>query len=191
MKTDRRVEVRPLSIPDVRLIRPRKALDHRGFFSETWNRRDLAAAGIDFSPLQDNHARSVEPGVVRGLHFQSPPHAQAKLIRVLRGRMFDAVVDLRRDSPTFGQHVTVELDAESWWQLWVPAGFAHGFVTLKPDTEVLYKVDAYYAQGHDAGIFWADPVLGIDWPISPEAAVLSDKDKALPNWTQVRDALPF
>ncbi|OAB60851.1 dTDP-4-dehydrorhamnose 3,5-epimerase [Leptolyngbya valderiana BDU 20041] len=189
--SDPRVKVRPLSIPDVKLVRPRKFEDRRGFFSETWNQRDLAAAGIDFQPVQDNHSLSVDPGVVRGLHFQIPPFAQAKLVRVLKGRLFDVALDLRRDSPTFGEYAAVELDAASWWQLWVPAGFAHGFVTLEPDTEVFYKVDAFYAPEHDRGIFWADPDLGIDWPLDTSAAVLSDKDKAQPRWAEVRDSLPF
>lgn len=186
-----RLEVRLLSIPDVKLVRPRKFEDRRGFFSETYNKQDLSEAGIAFAPVQDNHSLSVEVGVVRGLHFQVPPYAQGKLVRVLKGRLFDAVVDLRRDSPTFGQHATVELDAESWWQLWVPAGFAHGFVTLAPHTEVFYKVDAYYAPEHDRGIFWADPGLGIKWPIAPGDGRLSDKDLKQPRWTEIRDTLPF
>ncbi|MEM6383179.1 MAG: dTDP-4-dehydrorhamnose 3,5-epimerase [Pseudomonadota bacterium] len=186
-----RLEVKSLSIPDVKLIRPRKFGDSRGFFCETYNARDFAEIGIDFAPIQDNQSLSAEAGVVRGLHFQTPPHAQAKLLRVLSGRLFDAVVDLRRASPTFGQHATVELDNDGWWQLFVPAGFAHGFVTLEPGTEVLYKVDAYYAPDNDLGLYWADPDLGIEWPIDTDGCTLSEKDKNQPAWSDVRNTTPF
>jgi dTDP-4-dehydrorhamnose 3,5-epimerase len=174
------LEIRALAIPEVRLVTPRRFADARGFFAETWNRKALAAAGIDCEFCQDNFSRSLEVGTVRGLHYQSPPHAQAKLVSVLKGRIFDVAVDLRRSSPSFGRHVAVELDAERGTQVFIPAGFAHGFCTLAPDTWVAYKVDAHYAVESDAGIFWADPALGIDWPVSPAQAVLSPKDAALP-----------
>ncbi len=169
-----------LEIPEVKLITPKRFGDSRGFFSEVYNARALADAGIDIVFVQDNHAFSGEAGTLRGLHFQKPPHAQTKLVRVTRGRIYDVAVDIRLKSPTYGRHVGVELSAENWAQLLVPAGFAHGYCTLEPDTEVLYKVDSYYAPQHDAGILWSDPALGIAWPVEPGKAHLSDKDKRLP-----------
>jgi dTDP-4-dehydrorhamnose 3,5-epimerase len=162
------------------LIEPRKFGDHRGFFSETYNARRMAEAGFERPFVQDNHSLSAEVGTVRGLHFQSPPFAQDKLVRVVAGAILDVAVDIRRGSPTFGDHAAVELSAANWRQLLVPAGFAHGFVTRAPDTEVLYKVTEYYAPEHDHGILWDDPALGIDWGIDPGRAVLSDKDRAQP-----------
>ncbi len=159
---------------------PRRFGDARGFFSETYNRWRFQDAGITADFIQDNHSLSGPTGTVRGLHFQRPPCAQAKLVRAVRGAVLDVVVDLRRTSPTFGRHVAVELSAANWRQLFVPAGFAHGFCTLEPDTEVLYKVDAYYSAEHDGGILWNDPALGIAWPVAAEQAVLSDKDLRLP-----------
>ena len=169
-----------LDIPDVKLITPKRFGDSRGFFSEVYNGRAFAAAGIDIDFVQDNHALSGEVGTLRGLHFQKPPFAQTKLVRVTRGRIYDVAVDIRLKSPTYGRHVGVELSAENWAQLLVPAGFAHGYCTLEPNTEVLYKVDAYYAPEHDAGILWSDPALGIAWPVEPGKAHLSDKDNRLP-----------
>jgi dTDP-4-dehydrorhamnose 3,5-epimerase len=174
------MEVVSLSIPDVKIITPKKFGDHRGFFSETYNRQTLGKSGIDMEFVQDNHSLSVEKGVVRGLHFQLPPFAQDKLVRVVRGRILDVAVDIRRSSPTFGQHVAVEISAESWNQILVPAGFAHGFVTLEANTEVIYKVTNYYAPQCDRGILWNDPALGINWPIAAGEAILSDKDKKQP-----------
>lgn len=176
-------------IAGLRLVEPKKFGDHRGFFSETYNRRRLAEAGFAAEFVQDNHSFSGAEGVVRGLHFQSPPFAQGKLVRVIRGAILDVAVDIRRGSPTFGDHAAVELSAVNWRQLLVPAGFAHGFVTLEPDTEVLYKVTAYYAPEHDHGILWSDPALGISWPVSPEAAVVSDKDRLQPRLADI--ASPF
>ncbi|HRK17662.1 MAG TPA: dTDP-4-dehydrorhamnose 3,5-epimerase [Hyphomicrobiaceae bacterium] len=169
-----------LAIPDVKLITPKRFADHRGFFSETYNARAFRAAGIACAFVQDNHSLSRPVGTIRGLHFQTPPAAQAKLVRVARGRILDVAVDVRRASATFGRHVSAELSAENGSALFIPAGFAHGFCTLEPDTEVLYKVDAYYAPENDAGILWSDPALGIPWPVTPERAVLSDKDVRLP-----------
>lgn len=169
-----------LDIPEVRLITPRKHGDHRGFFSETYNRAAFAAAGIGLDFIQDNQSLSATQGTVRGLHFQTPPFAQDKLLRVLRGSVFDVAVDLRRGSPSYGRHVSAVLSAENWIQILVPAGFAHGFMTLEPDTEVLYKVTNLYAPAHDMGILWNDPDLGIDWPLPEAEAVLSDKDRKQP-----------
>ena len=179
----------PGEIAGLLLVEPKKFGDHRGFFSETYNRARLAEAGFEADFVQDNHSLSVAPGVVRGLHFQSPPHAQDKLVRVVRGAILDVAVDIRAGSPSFGDHVAVELSAANWRQLLVPAGFAHGFVTLEPDTEVIYKVTAYYAPAHDHGILWCDPALGIAWPVTPEAAVVSDKDRVQPRLADI--ASPF
>ena len=169
-----------LEIPDVKVLTPKKNGDHRGFFSEVYNRKTLAEAGIDITFVQDNHALSAEKGTVRGLHFQIPPFAQDKLVRVVRGSVFDVAVDLRRGSPTYGKHVSVVLSAEAWNQILVPIGFAHGLMTLEPDTEVLYKVSNYYSAEHDKGLLWNDPALGIEWPVAEDEAILSAKDKVQP-----------
>lgn len=174
------IEVTPLAIPDVKLVVVRRFEDERGYFSETWNRRSFAGVGLDIDFRQDNHSLSRQPGTVRGLHFQVPPSAQSKLVRVLRGSVFDVAVDIRHGSPTFGQHVAEVLSAENGAQLLVPRGFAHGFCTLEPETEVLYKVDDYYDPACDLGMLWDDPTLDIAWPIPPEQAALSDKDRTLP-----------
>ena len=174
------LEVQPLAIADVKRITPKRFADARGFFVESWNRKIWSAAGLDTDYCQDNQSLSLAPGTVRGLHFQKPPYAQAKLVSVLSGRIFDVAVDLRRASPTFGRWVSTELDAESGAQLFMPKGFAHGFCTLVPDTLVMYKVDARYAPEADAGVFWADPDLAIDWPVGADRALLSPKDAALP-----------
>ena len=174
------MEVIALDIPDVKLIVPPKFGDERGFFSETYNQQRFSDHGIDMTFVQDNHSLSADVGVLRGLHFQKPPFAQDKLVRVLKGKILDVAVDLRKNSPTFGQHVTAELSAENWTQILVPIGFAHGFVTLEPNTEVTYKVSAPYAPDHEDGIMWNDPDLGIDWPIEESQVQLSAKDKLLP-----------
>jgi dTDP-4-dehydrorhamnose 3,5-epimerase len=181
------VSTTPLSLPEVRLVVPDRFGDDRGFFSETYSRRALAAAGIVDEFVQDNHSLSARPGTVRGLHYQAPPFAQAKLVRVTRGAVFDVAVDLRRGSPTFGRHASCTLSAEAWNQVFVPEGFAHGFCTLEPGTEVVYKVTAYYSREHDRGIRWDDPELGISWPVDSAAAVLSDKDRALPKLAEVAE----
>lgn len=174
-----------LEIPEVRLIQPSKHGDHRGFFSEVYNTKAFADAGIDIVFVQDNHSLSADKGTVRGLHFQSPPFAQDKLVRVVRGAVFDVAVDLRRSSPTYGKHVRAVLSADAWNQLLVPIGFAHGFMTLEPNTEVIYKVSNYYAPAHDHGLLWNDPALGIEWPLSHDEAVLSEKDRKQPLFSQL------
>ncbi len=183
------MEIVDLEIPGLKLIHPRRFGDQRGFFSEVYNRAALAEAGIATEFIQDNHSMSEREGTVRGLHFQRPPVTQAKLVRVARGRILDVAVDLRQGSPTFRRHVAVELSAQNWSQLLVPAGFAHGFCTLEPDTEVLYKVSAPYAPALDGGVIWNDPDLGIDWPVDASAAVLSEKDLRLPRLRDI--AVPF
>ncbi|MCP3475561.1 dTDP-4-dehydrorhamnose 3,5-epimerase [Bradyrhizobium sp. CCGUVB1N3] len=174
------VEIQSLAIAEVKLIRSPKFGDHRGFFSETWNKRALREGGLDLDFVQDNHSFSAATGTVRGLHFQIPPRAQAKLVRVVRGAIFDVAVDIRDNSPTYGQHVNAMISAETGSQLLVPAGFAHGFMTLEENTEVLYKVTDYYAPDCDRGILWSDPDLGIEWPLRRARAVLSDKDSRYP-----------
>jgi dTDP-4-dehydrorhamnose 3,5-epimerase len=169
-----------LAIPEVKRIVPERFEDHRGFFVETYNRRRLAEAGLDLGFVQDNHSRSREKGVLRGLHYQVAPHAQAKLVRVVRGRILDVAVDIRAGSPTFGQHVAEELSAANGVQLLIPVGFAHGFVTLEPDTEVVYKVTDYYAPECDRGIAFDDPALDIDWRLGGGQAVVSEKDRQHP-----------
>lgn len=180
------VRIIETQIPDVKIIEPPKFGDDRGFFSEVFNRRALAEAGVDFDPVQDNHSLSATVGTVRGLHFQGPPSAQAKLVRAGRGSILDVAVDIRQGSPTYGRHVAVELSASNWRQLFVPKGFAHGFCTLEPDTEVLYKVDAYYDPAVDFGVAWDDPALGIEWGVTPANAVLSGKDLKHPKLSDIQ-----
>jgi dTDP-4-dehydrorhamnose 3,5-epimerase len=175
------MQIQPLAIPDVLLISPKKFGDHRGFFMETYSKqklKDLAQVDLDF--VQDNHSLSGPVGTVRALHYQLPPMAQAKLVRVIRGKVLDVALDIRRSSPTFGQHVSAILSAENGQQMFVPVGFAHGFVTLEPDTEFVYKVSNYYSPQHERGIIWNDPDLKIDWQIDPAKAILSDKDTKHP-----------
>ena len=179
------MQVEHLNIPDVRLLSPRKHGDRRGFFSETYSRKALAVIGIDIDFVQDNHSYSADKGTVRGLHFQTPPFAQDKLVRVVRGSVFDIAVDLRQGSPTYGRHAGAVLSAQAWNQILVPIGFAHGFMTLEPDTEVIYKVSNYYAPDHDKGLLWNDPALGINWPISDDEAVFSEKDGKLPRLAEL------
>jgi dTDP-4-dehydrorhamnose 3,5-epimerase len=171
------VEARGFAIAGPLLISVRRFADARGAFTETYNARDFAAVGIADSFVQDNQSISTQVGTLRGLHFQTPPQPQGKLVRVLRGRILDVAVDLRRASPTYGQHVAAELSGENGLMLWVPVGFAHGFVTREPDTEVAYKVTGLYSQPCDSGLAWNDPALGIDWGVDPAAVVLSDKDQ--------------
>jgi dTDP-4-dehydrorhamnose 3,5-epimerase len=165
-----------LAIPDVILVQPKRFGDHRGFFEETFHAARYAEGGIEGPFVQDNHSLSAEVGTLRGLHFQTEPSPQGKLVRCTRGRIVDVAVDIRKGSPTYGQHVAEELSAENGRQLWVPVGFAHGFATLEPNTEVQYKVTGYYDPDADAGMAWDDPALGIDWRLGGRAPVLSDKD---------------
>ncbi len=175
------MEVRRLAIEDVILITPGRHSDKRGFFSETFNKFQLATeAGITEEFVQDNHSLSVDVGTVRGMHFQVPPVAQDKLVRVLRGSVLDVVVDIRRGSPSYGRSVSAVLSEENWAQLWVPKGFAHGLCTLEPNTEVAYKVTEFYSAEHDLGLSWDDPALEIDWPVSAAEAILSDRDRRHP-----------
>lgn len=172
------MDVSQTDIPGVLLIKPKVFGDHRGFFCETYSRRQFAAQGLDIDFVQDNQAFSAQAGVLRGLHFQAPPMAQTKLVRVTRGAVFDVVVDLRKGSPTFGRWQGFNLSAENHLQLLIPAGLAHGYMTLESETDFLYKVDRFYSPEHDGGILCDDPDLGIVWPdIAP---VLSDKDTRLP-----------
>jgi dTDP-4-dehydrorhamnose 3,5-epimerase len=177
-------QARSLSLAGVWLVRSNIVSDTRGYFVETYQQSRFAAAGIIHDFIQDNQSGSISKGTIRGLHFQIPPFAQAKLIRVLRGRILDIVVDLRRSSATYGKHLAIELADESSDQLLVPAGLAHGFCTLVANTEVFYKVDKFYSPLHERGLNWADPELAIDWPIVPAEAVLSDRDRA---WPMLRD----
>jgi dTDP-4-dehydrorhamnose 3,5-epimerase len=168
------VNIIATAIPDVLIIEPRVFGDARGFFMETWNATGFAAAGLDLAFVQDNHSRS-HKGVLRGLHFQNPA-PQGKLVRVTNGAVFDVAVDLRQSSPTFGQWVGVELSAANKRMLWVPEGFAHGFLTLEDDTDFLYKCTAPYAPQSEHTLAWDDPVVGIEWPVADRDPIISDKD---------------
>lgn len=174
------LSIEPTALPDVKIVRTKVFADSRGYFVETYNRQAFVSAGIADEFVQDNLSLSTQVGTIRGLHFQIFPFAQAKLVRVGRGRILDVAVDLRRSSPTYGRHVAMELSGESGLQLLIPIGFAHGFCTLEPDTEVCYKVTSHYSAAHDRGLAWNDPALGIDWPVDPLSAVLSDKDAQNP-----------
>lgn len=172
--------VHKTALPDVLRITLNRFSDSRGYFIETYNARDLATIGIMDAFVQDNYSRSTKPGTIRGLHFQSPPYAQAKLVRVARGRIVDVAVDIRRGSPTYGGHVAVPLSSDIDEILYIPPGFAHGFCTTEPDTEVHYKVSAAYSPTNDGGILWNDPSLNINWPDVAQNAIVSDKDLKLP-----------
>lgn len=173
-------------LSEVKLIETPRFGDSRGFFSETYNLRAFSQAGIDTVFVQDNHSLSATHGTLRGLHFQSHPFAQDKLVRVTRGRILDVVVDIRHGSPNFGKHASAVLSAENGLQIFVPIGFAHGLVTLEDDTEVVYKVSNFYSAEHDRGLLWSDPALGIDWNLGDIVPVLSEKDRHHP----VLDGLP-
>ena len=174
------MKIEALAIPDVLLITPARHGDARGFFSESWNKERMAAAGVTLDFVQDNHSMSADIGTVRGLHFQSPAHAQAKLVRCGRGRLFDVAVDIRKGSPTYGQWVGAELSFENGAQLLVPAGFLHGFSTREPDTEICYKCTDYYAPECDGAVRFDCPDIGIDWGLGDIEAKLSGKDAAAP-----------
>jgi dTDP-4-dehydrorhamnose 3,5-epimerase len=181
------MQVIDTAIAGLKILIPQKIGDSRGFFSEIFSQKSLAAAGIETRFVQDNHSLSTETGVVRGLHYQIPPKAQCKLLRVLSGAILDVAVDIRRDSPTFGRHVAVVLSAQNWKQIFVPVGFAHGFVTLEPNTQVVYKVSDDYSPQHERAIRWNDPALKIDWGIDESAAVLSSRDRNSPLLKDVRE----
>lgn len=175
----------PTAIPDVTIIVPSRNDDPRGYFSEVYRRDEFKAAGIASDFVQENHSLSIETFTIRGLHYQTAPYAQNKLVRVVRGRIFDVAVDLRASSPTFGRFVSVELSVENRRQLFIPVGFAHGFCTLERNTEVVYKVSRYYSEAHDFGIIWSDPDIAIKWPAEQADARLSDKDKRQPRLISV------
>ncbi|GGE15994.1 dTDP-4-dehydrorhamnose 3,5-epimerase [Aureimonas endophytica] len=185
------LEIRALSLPEVLELRPRRFGDDRGFFAETYNRDRLAEAGIALDWMQDNQSYSAEAFTLRGLHYQEPPFAQAKLVRVLRGRILDVAVDIRQGSPSFGRSVALELSAADFNQLLVPVGFAHGFLTLEPDTEVFYKVTAPYSGAHDRAIRFDDPALAIDWPLAGHKPVLSAKDAAAPSLAEANPPFTY
>ena len=174
------MQIDDTALSGVKVLTPRRYGDARGWFMESWNREVLRAGGLDLDFVQDNHSLSLEPGTVRGLHFQRPPRAQAKLVRVVAGAIWDVAVDARAGSPAYGRWVGVELSADNGRQLLVPAGFLHGFVTRAPRTEVVYKCTDVYAPECDGAVAWDDPDLAIDWGIDAGAAVLSDKDRAAP-----------
>ena len=174
------MQVERTEIPGVLLFTPKRFGDHRGFFSETYNQRLFDEAGVEMSFVQDNQSLSVERGVLRGLHYQLAPKAQDKLVRVIRGSILDIAVDIRPGSHTFGKHVAAVISQENWQQILVPKGFAHGFVTLEPNTEVVYKVTDYYSPEHERGILWNDPDLGINWNVDASQVILSDRDTKHP-----------
>jgi len=179
------MDIRPTAFPDVRLIVPARNEDGRGFLSEIYKRNELEAAGLFLDFVQENHLMSERAGTVRGLHFQAPPSAQDKLVRVVHGRIFDVALDLRGSSPTFGRHTFAELSAKNGHQLLIPKGFAHGFCTLEPHTEVVYKATDYYSPERSHGVLWNDPSLGIEWPVDATSAVMSDADRARPRLVEL------
>lgn len=174
------IEARPLGLDGVMEITPLRHPDERGFFSEVFSEASLAEAGINFRCAQDNVSYSIKKGVLRGLHYQLPPKAQGKLVRVARGAIFDVAVDIRRDSVTFGHWVSLVLSAKAWNQILVPKGFAHGFLTLEDNTEVVYKVTDSYSPSHDRSIRYDDPQINVDWPTEGLDVVLSEKDRVAP-----------
>jgi dTDP-4-dehydrorhamnose 3,5-epimerase len=173
-------EGRRAGIADVKLITPPRFKDARGFFSETWKQSAFAEAGIPGPFIQDNHAVSTGVGVLRGLHCQIGPNAQGKLVRCVKGAIYDVAVDVRHGSPTFGRYVGAEISSENWAQIWVPVGFLHAYCTLTEDTEVIYKVTGPYEKAAERGVIWNDPDIGIKWPVDADKVILSDKDKVLP-----------
>ena len=180
------MEIRATDLPDVKILTPRRFGDARGYFSETWSASRLAEAGLGLAFVQDNESLSARKGTLRGLHYQAPPFAQTKLVRVARGAILDVAVDARRGSPTWGRWVAEEISAANGAQILVPRGFLHGFVTLTEDTLVIYKVDSVYDAASDGGVLWSDPDLAIDWGVNEGDVTLSDKDRRAPafrDWT--------
>lgn len=172
------MQIEPTNLPGVVILTPARHGDARGFFSESWSQKRMREAGLDIDFVQDNHSLSAKVGTVRGLHFQSPPHAQAKLVRCGKGRLFDAAVDIRKGSPTYGQWTGVELSFENGRQLLIPAGFLHGFVTREPDTEIVYKCSDYYAPECDGSVRWDS--CGIDWGFEGTPLLSAKDEKAVP-----------
>lgn len=185
------LDIQTTALPGVVLLTPKRFGDNRGFFSESWNRARMAENGLDLDFVQDNHSLSAQVGTVRGLHFQAPPHAQDKLVRCGKGRLFDVAVDIRRGSPTYGQWIGEELSFENGRQLLIPKGFLHGFVTLEPDTEIIYKCTDYYAPDCDGAVRFDDPDIGVDWGLAPGEAVLSEKDANAPFFAQFDSPFTF
>jgi dTDP-4-dehydrorhamnose 3,5-epimerase len=185
------MKIERLQIKDLLLLTPSRHVDPRGFFSETFRGDTFATDDVKAIFVQDNHAYSSQKGVLRGLHFQIPPHEQGKLVRCSRGAILDVAVDIRRGSPSYGRHVAAELSAANWKQLWIPPGFAHGYVTLENDCEVIYKVTDYYAPDCDRGIAWDDPALAIDWRIPAGDLLLSDKDRKHPRLADMPFSFQF
>lgn len=177
--------VTALDLGGILLIVPRRFGDARGYFAETYRRDAFRALGVAADFVQDNQSLSARAGTVRGLHFQAPPAAQAKLVRAIRGAVFDVAVDLRRGSASYGRWCAATLTAAGGEQVYIPRGFAHGFCTLEPDTEVAYKIDGYYAPEHDSGVLWNDPQIGIAWPVEPAEAILSERDRKLPRLGEI------
>jgi dTDP-4-dehydrorhamnose 3,5-epimerase len=180
------MQVERLNIPDVLLITPARFADNRGFFSETWNAAKLAAAGLDVDFVQDNQSLSRQAGTIRGLHCQVAPSVQGKLVRVIKGSIWDVAVDIRQGSATYGKYAAAILSEQNWSQLWIPGGFLHGFCTLEPDTEVIYKVTAGYDKAAERAVIWNDPDLALPWPVEPSQALLSEKDMQLPGFAQAQ-----
>jgi dTDP-4-dehydrorhamnose 3,5-epimerase len=183
------IKLEPQMLAGVFLLKPDRFGDSRGFFSETFRADLMEGAGVTPRFVQDNHARTEKKGTLRGLHFQAPPSAQAKLIRVTRGTILDVVVDVRTGSPTYGEHVAAELSEENWVQLFVPAGFAHGYLTLTDDSEVLYKTTDYWQPTAEGGLLWSDPDLGIEWPLPTDQILANDRDKSWPRLEELKS--PF
>jgi dTDP-4-dehydrorhamnose 3,5-epimerase len=185
------MQIERFKIEGIVAVTPVKRGDARGFFSETYRKDLLAVEGITSEFVQDNHVYSAERGVLRGLHFQTPPHAQGKLVSCVRGSILDVGVDIRQGSPTYGHHVAIELSADNWKHMWIPPGFAHGYVTLEPGCEVIYKATDYWAPDCERGIAWDDPSLGIDWRVSAAHLILADKDRKNPPFSEVEPVFRF
>ena len=185
------MQVTRLAIAEVALLRPKRHSDARGYFVESYNDRAFRREVCEATFVQDNEALSVQRGTIRGLHFQRPPTQQGKLVRALKGAIFDVAVDIRRGSPTFGRHVSATLSAETGEQLWVPPGFAHGYCTIEPDSVIAYKVTDFYSAADDGGMAWDDPAIGIRWPVGPDEAVLSDKDRRLPKLAALSEVFRY
>jgi dTDP-4-dehydrorhamnose 3,5-epimerase len=185
------MECKPLDLPGAMVLRPRRFSDARGYFTETYNEKTFSAAGITAKFVQDNQSYSARRGTIRGLHFQLPPAAQSKLVRVLQGSVYDVAIDLRMGSPAYGRWQGETLTASGGEQLFVPRGFAHAFCTLEPDTVVAYKVDEFYAPSCDSGLIWNDPTLAIKWPVAPDEVVLSDKDLKLGRFADFKSPFTY